>query len=786
MLISELFKNCLEHIRLGNLAAAHEVADAIHSQELTPASRQLFEQICRKIDYKPPLVQVALTPGQLVPEWVDTGAGVSIVTCAMNRTENLLKALPTWLACSEVTEVVLVDWSSKEPVAIALTAAGIADRRIRIVRVDGEPRWILSYAFNIGFRFAHGASIVKTDADIQLKPDFFNRNPLQPGQFIAGDWRRAAKGQEHINGFFYLARDDLRKIKGFNEYIITYGWDDDDIYERMVESGLERQCVDVESLWHIPHDDALRIGAPEVEAVNAWDELRAQTLYKIRTNRWLAFVAPKWNESRKFVPFRVVEAADGAVRLTRLGDQSPHTLHPSVRADAEYYTALEMLSWKVGPGTYDFSREVITKVLGRKPMAALSLSDLAIEESLSGAELQAKPPYVILRLNYSAESLHGLPGWLVAARRALGEGAGTFVVLTTDAAHVQALQKVVGAAAHVSNDPRVADPQRQQSFNSLWACKTELSNLRNIVLSVDDAMLKPHVPTNSQAPVVAVRRRRLYIDAQHGLGNRLRAYASAAAIAKATDRELVLLWAPDHHCDCVFSDLFAAPDLALISSPYEVPEKGLSRYTYMELEPGAAKCAPIDLDTRDDVLVRSAYVLNHPASSWDRENEELRKLVPSSAVQAQIDRVAIPPGCIAVHVRMEAGIGLDNNSYDSAKNWSRDSHEQIHHWRAKSHYSAFIRRLDRMVAEEPELQIFLATDLPENYLVFQQVFADRLLWLPRQRYDRSTEQIVSALADAILLSRCSLFLGSTWSSFSELAIRLSATYSRIEMSGKDF
>lgn len=78
--------------------------------------------------------------------------GVSLVTCAMNRTDNLLKALGSWLAHSQISEVIIVDWSSRVPVSQSLEDAGVDDPRIRVIRVEDEPRWILSYAFNVGFR----------------------------------------------------------------------------------------------------------------------------------------------------------------------------------------------------------------------------------------------------------------------------------------------------------------------------------------------------------------------------------------------------------------------------------------------------------------------------------------------------------------------------------------------------------------------------------------------------------------------------------------------------------
>jgi hypothetical protein len=95
-------------------------------------------------------------------------------------------------------------------------------------------------------------------------------------------------------------------------------------------------------------------------------------------------------------------------------------------------------------------------------------------------------------------------------------------------------------------------------------------------------------------------------------------------------------------------------------------------------------------------------------------------------------------------------------------------------------------RIDRLVTEQPDLKLFLAADMPATYQVFAEKYGDRLSYLPRTRFDRSSEQMRYALADAILLSRCHRLLGSTWSSFSELAQRLSTTLGRIEMSGTDF
>jgi hypothetical protein len=75
--------------------------------------------------------------------------GISLVAACMNREENLLKVLDSWLA-TDVDEIVIVDWSSASELWPQLSA--IADPRLKVIRIDGEKRWILTHALNVGLR----------------------------------------------------------------------------------------------------------------------------------------------------------------------------------------------------------------------------------------------------------------------------------------------------------------------------------------------------------------------------------------------------------------------------------------------------------------------------------------------------------------------------------------------------------------------------------------------------------------------------------------------------------
>jgi hypothetical protein len=157
-------------------------------------------------------------------------------------------------------------------------------------------------------------------------------------------------------------------------------------------------------------------------------------------------------------------------------------------------------------------------------------------------------------------------------------------------------------------------------------------------------------------------------------------------------------------------------------------------------------------------------------------------------VQAVRDLVAGVPDHrdIGLHVRMEGAPGTDTNSYDRIDNWTAEGHAAIQHWRSQSHYSRFMQRLDALIGADPKAQVFLAADRPETYRAFRETYGERIAMLDRPLYDRSAAQLTYALADILLLARCRHFLGSHWSSFSELALRLSISIARRETAGVDF
>lgn len=289
------------------------------------------------------------------------------------------------------------------------------------------------------------------------------------------------------------------------------------------------------------------------------------------------------------------------------------------------------------------------------------------------------------------------------------------------------------------------------------------------------------------APSHRIARPRLFIDAQHGLANRMRTIASAASIAQRAGHDLYVVWRPDIHCGARMRDLFDYPGPVIEDGAADLCRAGAAQlFNDMEIEPGSRHGAQVHPDRRGgDLYIRSAYTLRSPLRRLEDEQAFLRGLVPSAPVR---DLVAGVPGpsALSAHIRMASGGDHDHRPEESPDNWPDHRHREIAEWRAKSHSSRFAARIDALLAQGKADTIFLAADLPETYDLFSDRYGPRLRVLRRTLFDRSEQQLQYALADLLLLTATQRLLASTWSSFSDMAQRLMRPRRAIERSGLDF
>ncbi len=237
------------------------------------------------------------------------------------------------------------------------------------------------------------------------------------------------------------------------------------------------------------------------------------------------------------------------------------------------------------------------------------------------------------------------------------------------------------------------------------------------------------------------------------------------------------------HCNADFDELFKTP-LTVINSLDTVPFDNCICYNYMDDEEGSEKDKYIDHTANKDIYIKSAYVLNHKYATWKAENIFLRKLVMlQDDIQAIIDQYDVKDR-IGVHIRQGGGKGHDQSAWNRPENWSKKGQEEMYYWREQSKPAVFIKKMHAILKKDPEAKFYLATDEAESYALMNENFKDKLMYVEREVFDRSTEQQKFALIDIILLSKTKRMLGSNWSSFSEIAHRIGEM--PYEKSGIDF
>jgi hypothetical protein len=186
------------------------------------------------------------------------GRSVAVTTGVMDRTEYLLRALPTWLALEGVDRVCVVDWGSDPPLRGELEER-FGDPRLVVARVEART-WHHSRCHNLelGLVLSHDL-VLRLDSDVLVRPDLLSRRDRPPGFFWTVDWRKVPAGDDlrNVAGTLLAAPEDVFRAGGYCERLDGYGSEDDELYDRMSRIAT-RLDLDLECLEHLPHGDELR------------------------------------------------------------------------------------------------------------------------------------------------------------------------------------------------------------------------------------------------------------------------------------------------------------------------------------------------------------------------------------------------------------------------------------------------------------------------------------------------------------------------------------------------
>ncbi len=296
--------------------------------------------------------------------------------------------------------------------------------------------------------------------------------------------------------------------------------------------------------------------------------------------------------------------------------------------------------------------------------------------------------------------------------------------------------------------------------------------------------------------------RTIWVHPQYGLGNRLRALGSAMAFAKETGRVLVLIWMPDAHLNCHFRDLFVEQDDLLVSDSFDPQEQwpfvhaksrdvamhAVDWYNYMRVN-GVHVNKPadpvFDVPTRH-IYVSTAYVIQSPVTPFIIKTESLywrilKNLTPHIDVARLVDRQAstFVTGIMGVHIRGR-NIKTDISGV-SVSAYSEESSRRTDYWRNLTRVESFV---EEMRKQNKSQLFYLAADQKDVFNRIEKEFPGRVFYTPRRCDSRDRECLPFALADILLLAKCSSIRGSYWSSFSELSVRWGGA--KFLLAGVDF
>ena len=126
-----------------------------------------------------------------------------------------------------------MDWASTPPIPETISS----DARVRLVRVVGESEWNWLVHTTSGAGCKRRAPLEGGRRHLTLSGDAGSQ-PIADGVSLPGFLRgcrdRAPdQNARHLNGVLLVARLDFLAVRGYDERMRRYGYDDTDLYERL-------------------------------------------------------------------------------------------------------------------------------------------------------------------------------------------------------------------------------------------------------------------------------------------------------------------------------------------------------------------------------------------------------------------------------------------------------------------------------------------------------------------------------------------------------------------------
>ncbi|MDP5030509.1 MAG: glycosyltransferase family 2 protein [Paraglaciecola sp.] len=243
---------------------------------------------------------------------------VSVVTTCKNRTDYLLETLNSFLSQPIVSEVVVVDFDSTEPVYNKLSDF-LSNSKLKVLRVDNQPVWKIGLAQNIGINFAKADYILKIDSDVGI----FD---LKPSLELISAGNCFVRGRSQLgvsSGLVLFDKASHISTGGYNDWITGWGYDDGDFYRRLYAKGL--------TSFNFSKDDFFEIKQSFISK-----NVNVKTLNSVVFSDDSGLASkPKFTALRNFIFCNIFEKKTGSKPLFKYIETSPQLFSVEIINDPD-------------------------------------------------------------------------------------------------------------------------------------------------------------------------------------------------------------------------------------------------------------------------------------------------------------------------------------------------------------------------------------------------------------------------------------------------------------------
>jgi len=195
---------------------------------------------------------------------------ISLCTVCMNRTahlkETLLRNIEHNIGYPHL-EYVLLNYGSKDELhdwVLDSFDRYLQSGLLKYYRTQTPEVFKMSHAKNMAFRRATGDILCSIDADNYTGEGFaayVNRVfAREANVFMAPPWIDAQKKWWDVQGRLCLWKEDFYRFRGYDEAFIDYGYEDQDLKERLQRAGRRKAVIrNVKYLQAISHSHSLRM-----------------------------------------------------------------------------------------------------------------------------------------------------------------------------------------------------------------------------------------------------------------------------------------------------------------------------------------------------------------------------------------------------------------------------------------------------------------------------------------------------------------------------------------------